>query len=73
MAQSNGAYVRLPGLLGNVNRNAIFMKPGDFALWLALDTIVQEYVSGSRYNEFSELYKKWFGQDPPPQRSYAIK
>jgi polar amino acid transport system substrate-binding protein len=73
VAQSKGAYVRLPGLLGNVNSNAIFMKPGDFTLWLALDTIVQEYVSGSRYNEYRDLYKKWFGQDPPPQRSYAVK
>ncbi len=73
VAQSNGSYIRLPGLLGNVNGNAIFMKPGDFTLWLALDTIVQEYVSGSRYNEFSELYKKWYGKEPPPQRAYPIK
>lgn len=73
VAQSNGAYVRLPGLLGNVNGNAIFMKPGDFTLWLAIDTIVQEYISGSRYNEFAELYKKWFHKEPPPQRYYLIK
>jgi polar amino acid transport system substrate-binding protein len=73
VAQSNGAYVRLPGLLGDVNGNAIFMKPGDFTLWLALNTIVQEYVTGSRYTEFAELYKKWFGKEPPPARSYIVK
>ncbi|MFT3818661.1 MAG: transporter substrate-binding domain-containing protein [Rubrivivax sp.] len=72
VAQSNGAYVRLPGLLGDVNGNALFMKPGDFALWLALNTIVQEYVAGSRYTEYSELYKKWFGKEPPPARFYPV-
>jgi polar amino acid transport system substrate-binding protein len=73
VTQSKGAFVKLPGLLGNVNNNAIFMKPGDFTLWLAIDTIVGEYVSGSRYDEYAALYRKWFGSDPPPERSYPIK
>lgn len=50
--------------------NAIFMKPGDFTLWLWLDTMVQEMVAGSRYTEYSDIYRKWFGRNPPAQRFY---
>jgi len=67
-AQSNGDFVVLPGQLGNLNGNAIFMKPGDFTLWLCLDTIVGEYVSGSRYDEYQVLYQKWFGRAAPAPR-----
>ena len=51
--------------------NAIFMKPGDFTLWLWMDTVVQEMTAGSRYTEYTEIYKKWFGTNPPPQRFYG--
>jgi polar amino acid transport system substrate-binding protein len=47
------------------------MKPGDFQLWLWMDTMVQELTAGSRYSEYSEIYKKWFGRNPPPQRAYT--
>jgi len=57
--------------LGNIQGNAIFMKPGDFTLWLWLDTVVQELTVGSRYNEYTDVYKKWFGRNPPAQRFYA--
>ncbi len=70
-ASQNGAdFVVLPGSLGTINNNAIFMKPGDFQLWLALDTIVREYVNGSRYSEYAALYRTWFGKEPPPQRPF---
>ncbi|MGA0598421.1 transporter substrate-binding domain-containing protein [Enterovirga sp. CN4-39] len=61
----------LPEMLGNVQNNAIFLKPGDFAWWLFLDTVVQELTAGSRYNEYVEVYQKWFGRNPPPQRFYG--
>jgi polar amino acid transport system substrate-binding protein len=61
----------LPEMLGNVQNNAIFMKPGDFTLWLYLSTVVQELRHGSRYNEYADVYKKWFGRNPPPQRFYT--
>jgi polar amino acid transport system substrate-binding protein len=61
----------LPELLGNVQNNAIFMKPGDFAWWLYVDTFVQELTAGSRYAEYVEIYQKWFGRNPPPQRFYT--
>lgn len=71
--RSNGAWVKVPGQLGSLNGNALFMKPGDFQLWLCLDTIVGEYTHGSRYDEYQALYKKWFGVDPPPARFYSTK
>ena len=58
-------------MLGNVQNNAIFMKPGDFTWWLYLDTVVQELRYGSRYDEYTDLYKKWFGKEPPPPRFYT--
>jgi polar amino acid transport system substrate-binding protein len=73
VARSNGAWIKLPGQLGSLNGNALFMKPGDFQLWLCLDTIVGEYTHGSRYDEYQALYKKWFGVDPPPARFYSAK
>jgi len=60
-----------PESLGVVQGNAIFMKPGDFTLWLWMDTMVQEMQAGSRYNEYSEIYRRWFGTNPPPQRFYG--
>jgi len=73
VGHSNGAWIKLPGQLGSLNGNAIFMKPGDFQLWLCLDTIVGEYVHGSRYDEYQALYRKWFGTEAPPPRFYTSK
>jgi hypothetical protein len=47
------------------------MKPGDFKWWLFLDTVVKELRTGSRYDQYKETYKKWFGTNPPPQRFYT--
>jgi polar amino acid transport system substrate-binding protein len=58
----------LPEKLAVIQGNAIFMKPGDFQLWLWMDTMVQEMTAGSRYGQYTEIYKKWFGRNPPPQR-----
>jgi polar amino acid transport system substrate-binding protein len=69
-AANNNDLMVLPELLGNVQNNAIFMKPGDHTLWLYLSTVVQELRTGSRYDEYSEIFRKWFGRNPPPQRFY---
>ncbi len=61
----------LPEKLAVIQGNAIFMKTGDFPLWLWMDTMVQEMTAGSRYSEYSDIYKKWFGRNPPPQRAYS--
>ena len=70
-AANNTELRVLPENLAVVQGNAIFMKPGDFQLWLWMDTMVQEMTAGSRYAEYSEIYKKWFGHNPPPQRAYS--
>ena len=70
-ASQNKDLMVLPEHLGNIQNNAIFMKPGDFTWWLFLDTVVQELVAGSRYDEYTDAYRKWFGRNPPPQRFYS--
>lgn len=69
-AKNNPDLEVIPTPLGNVQNNAIFLKPGDFTWWLALDTIVKELRWGSRYEEYAAAFEKWFGAKPPPQRFY---
>lgn len=69
-ANNNKELVVLRENLAVTQGNAIFMKPGDFTLWLWMDTTVQELVAGSRYAEYSDIYRKWFGRNPPAQRFY---
>lgn len=70
-AANNKDMKVLPENLAAIQGNAIFMKPGDFTLWLWMDTMVQEMTAGSRYNEYTEIYRKWFGRNPPPQRFHT--
>jgi len=70
-AAKNKELKVLPENLGVIQGNAIFMKPGDFTLWLWADTMVREMTAGSRYNEYSDIYRKWFGRNPPPERFYG--
>ena len=70
-AANNKDLMVLPKNLAVVQGNAIFMKPGDFTLWLWMDTMVQELTAGSRYTQYADIYKKWFGTNPPPQRFYG--
>lgn len=69
-AATNTELTVLPENLAVVQGNAVFMKQGDFTLWLWMDTMVQEMLAGSRYSEYSDIYRKWFGKNPPPQRFY---
>jgi polar amino acid transport system substrate-binding protein len=70
-AANNKELKVLPENLGVTQGNAVFMKPGDFQLWLWVDTMVQEMTAGSRYAEYSDIYRKWFGKNPPAQRFYT--
>ena len=63
-------FVVLPELMGFSQNNAIFMKHGDFTWWHWLDTAVGEMRTGSYYGEYSDIYQKWFGKKPPPQKFY---
>ncbi len=69
-AQSKDEYEVLPELLTASQNNAIYLKPGDFKWWQWLDTAVAELRSGSWYPQYSEVYQKWFGKNPPPQKFY---
>jgi polar amino acid transport system substrate-binding protein len=69
-AQHRDELEVLPGLLGASQNNGIFLKPGDFKWWLWLDTTVAEMRTGSWYPQYSEIYHKWFGKNPPPQKFY---
>ena len=69
-AQHKDELEVLPGLLGASQNNGIFLKPGDFKWWLWLDTTVAELRTGSWYPQYSEIYHKWFGKTPPPQKFY---
>ena len=69
-AQNKDEMEVLPGLLGASQNNGIFMKPGDFKWWQWLDTAVAEMRTGSWYPQYSEIYVKWFGKNPPPQKFY---
>ncbi len=69
-AQHKDEMEVLPSLLGASQNNGIFLKPGDFKWWLWLDTAVAEMRTGSWYPQYSEIYQKWFGKNPPPQKFY---
>ena len=60
----------LPQMLGASQNNAIYLKPGDFKWWLWLDTFVAELRTGSYYPQYTQIYNKWFGKNPPPQKFY---
>ena len=50
--------------------NAVFMKMGDFKMWLALDTLIGEMTGGSLFNDYSAIYEKWFGEKPLHAKYY---
>lgn len=53
--------------------NAVFMKMGDFKMWLAIDTLIGEMTGGSLYNDYSAIYEKWFGEKPLHAKYYFKK
>ncbi len=69
-ATSKDEFEVIPELMGYSQNNAIFLKHGDFTWWHWLDTAVGEMRSGSYYGDYSEIYQKWFGKNPPPQKFY---
>lgn len=51
--------------------NSVFMKMGDFKMWLAIDTLVGEMTGGSLYNDYAAIYEKWFGEKPLHAKYYV--
>jgi polar amino acid transport system substrate-binding protein len=56
--------------LTDVVNTGLFMRPGDFRLWLYLDTVVSEMTGGSLFAEYSAIYQKWFGERPRNAKWY---
>lgn len=54
----------LPELLGDKTYNAIFLKQGDFRLWLVLDQTVAAMLGGALYSDYAAIHEKWFGTRP---------
>lgn len=69
-ATSKDEYDVLPQLLTPSQNNGIYLKQGDFKWWLFLDTVVNELRAGAWYPRYVEVYQKWFGKNPPPQKFY---
>lgn len=59
--------------LTDVVNTGLFMKPGDFKLWLYLDLIVSEMTGGYLFSEYSAIYEKWFGEKPKNAKWYLNK
>jgi polar amino acid transport system substrate-binding protein len=61
------------GILGTTAQNAIFLRQNDFQWWYYLDAMVQEMRCGSLFEEYKEIYNKWFDVNPPsPDRCLAF-
>ncbi|MCZ4312219.1 transporter substrate-binding domain-containing protein [Comamonadaceae bacterium G21597-S1] len=54
----------LSDLLSDRTYNAIFMKQGDFRLWLVMDQIVAAMRGGALYTDYAAIHEKWFGSRP---------
>jgi polar amino acid transport system substrate-binding protein len=67
---NKNVYNVLPQLVSPSQNNGIYLKPGDFKWWQFLDTVIAELRSGSWYPRYVEVYQKWFGKNPPPQKFY---
>jgi len=63
--------LRSLGLFTGFANNAWFTQQGDFPWWLYLDTVVAEMLTGSLHDDYADVYRKWFREEPPPQRPYA--
>lgn len=69
-AQNEDEFEVLPTLLGVSQNNSFYLKNDDFKWWLWLETFARELRTGSMYPQYSEIYRKWFGTEPPPQKFY---
>jgi len=60
-------------IIGSPTNNAIFLKPGDFKWWLVLDTMVSEMMGGVTFEDYSAIYRKWFGNEPKHAKYYMAR
>lgn len=70
-ATTNPDLMTLKELVSDPTHYGFFMAPGDFEWWLFLNSFVKQIRSGALYSDYSAVYKKWFGTNPPPQNWYT--
>ena len=67
---TNPELKTLKELVSDPTHYGMFLAPGDFEWWLFLNSFVRQARSGTLYTDYSNIYKKWFGTEPPPQNWY---
>lgn len=67
-AKNDKGFLNL-GPVGPPAQDAIFLRQGDFQWWYYLNAMVAEMRCGSLYPEYSAIYKKYLGVDPPPPQN----
>ena len=72
-AKQNADLRSLEQIIGAPTNNAIFLKHGDFKWWLVLDTMVAEMLGGVTFEDYSEIYRKWFGTEPKHAKYYIAR
>ena len=72
-AKQNPDLRALEQIIGAPTNNAIFLKHGDFKWWLVLDTMVAEMLGGVTFDDYSEVYRKWFGTEPKHAKYYIAR
>jgi polar amino acid transport system substrate-binding protein len=72
-AKQNPDLRALDTIIGSPTNNALFLKPGDFKWWLVLDTMVSEMVGGVTFEDYSDIYRKWFGTEPKHAKYYMSR
>src|SRR5437660_5639700 len=50
------------------NNFGLAIRAGDWQWLYWLNTSINDLITGQRYPEFATMYKKWFGEEPPPPR-----
>lgn len=61
----------LDARLGDIFGNGIYLSATDPKWFQWLNTFARELKFGSLYSDYTAAYQKWYGKNPPPQRSYA--
>ena len=72
-AKQNPDLRSLDTIIGAPTNNALFLKAGDFKWWLILDTMVSEMLGGVTFEEYADIYRKWFGAEPKHAKYYISR
>jgi polar amino acid transport system substrate-binding protein len=68
MAAQNSEKFKAGNQAFGPNNFGLAIRAGDWQWLYWLNTSVNDLITGQRYPEFATMYKKWFGEEPPPPR-----